>query len=257
MISNLLSHHANEAAARYGRLIDSWQSHFNTSLNDDDFGTSTHVARFIERVVGEAHLFMEDEALIAKSVFTEIAKEAHHATLRDLSITPPDELPERVSDLMSASFDYYLAQLSAQLMRDVATIRNAAQRVALETFASSRSRGISQRSAMIEYRIGSHAVLEFFFHDRAGRKWSSRKLVRSIYRHTLLSTYNESVMLTLVDNNLRRARVVHEDVNAQFHNMIISFGANSEAPIYSEIRDTVFHPNSNAILAMESSDVSA
>jgi len=257
MIQNLLSKHADEAAARYALLADSWQANFTRAMNDLDFGTSSHTAAFINAAQDAGNIFIEQELAIGKMIFDEIATEAHQATLNEISSNDAKVLTERVTEHLRASLEYVAMQLLAQILRDVTLLRQKMQRVALETFAASRSRGISQRAAMLEYRIGSSTEMDFSFYDRAGRKWHSRKFVRAIWRHTLLSAYNETVMLTLADHGISRARVVHENANADAHNTIISFGANTMHATYSEIAEAVFHPNSNAILAMESDYVSS
>lgn len=257
MIHHLLSKHADEAAARYGMLADSWQANFSRALTDLDFGTSTHTSMFINAAQAAGEVFVEQELAIGKILFQEIATEAHRVTLREINSNESENLTERVTEHLRASLEYVAMQLIAQILRDVTLLRQKMQRVALETFAASRSRGISQRSAMMEYRIGNSTELDFSFYDRAGRKWQSRKFTRTVWRHTLLSAYNETVMLTLADHGIARARVVHEDVKAEVHNTIISFGANTTLPTYSEIAEVVFHPNSNAILAMESDYVSS
>jgi len=257
MIQYRLTQEADQAAARYGLLADSWQAHFSRALNDLAFGTSTHAARFIAEALGMAQTYLSQEMEHAERLLQEIAREAHQTTLREIASNDADELTERVTEHLSAALRYATDELLAQINRDIALMRRELQRVSLEVYAASRSRGISQRQALIEYRIGNSADLEFAFHDRTNRKWSSRKFVRTLWRHSLLSVYNETVMLTLADHGLRRARVVHLDPNAESHDTLIAFSSSADLPTYSEIRDTIFHPNSNAVLAMEDAHVPA
>lgn len=257
MIQHRLTQEADQAAARYGLLADSWQAHFHRALNDRNFGTSTHAAHFIAEALDMAQTYLRQEVVAFDDVFEEIASDAHQTTLDEIASNDADALTERVTDHLRAAQQYAADELLAQINRDVALMRRALQRVSLEVYAAARSRGISERQALIEYRIGNNAELDFAFHDRTNRKWSSRKFVRTLWRHSLLSVYNEVVMLTLADHGLRRARVVHLDPNAESHDSLIAFSSSSELPTYSEIRDTIFHPNSNAILAMEGSHVSA
>ncbi|WLR90997.1 hypothetical protein [Shinella zoogloeoides] len=257
MIQNRLNQEADQAAARYGLLVDGWQGLFGRALNAIDFGTASHAAHFISEALEMAQTYMRQEAVAFDDVFEEIASEAHQTTLDQIASNDANELTERVTDHLRTAQQYAADELLAQINRDLALMRRALQRVALEVYAASRSRGISQRQALIEYRIGNVAELDFAFHDRTNRKWSSRKFVRTLWRHSLLSVYNEVVMLTLADHGLRRARVVHLDPNAESHDTLIAFSSSADLPTYSEIRDTIFHPNANAILAMEGSSVSA
>jgi hypothetical protein len=110
---------------------------------------------------------------------------------------------------------------------------------------------------MIEYMIGNKTDIDFFFHDKASRKWESKLFVRSVYRQTLLSVYNEIVLYTLADHGIDRAEVEHHSPDAQHDGMVIALSSSTELPTYSEIRETVFHPNANAWLKMEGADVHA
>lgn len=256
MIQNTLSHEADQASARYALLTDGWQGLFETALNQEDFGSPNAMRKVIEAATISGQAFIDQEFYIANSVADDIAVEAHQTTLREIASNDTEKLTESVTDHLSAAVGYLTEEIVAQVHRDISNMRQTMRNVAFEVSIASRSRGISQRKAMIEYRLGSSTKMDFAFMDRGNRKWSSRKFIRTLWRHTLLSVYNETVMMGLADHGIREAKVSHVDPNAESHGMVIAFGSNSSLPNYSEIRDTIFHPNSNAVLAMEKSVVS-
>lgn len=257
MIRPVFSTDAEKGAVRYGMMCESWKGLFERALNQADFGSFTQITRTINEAYEIAGVFIDGESSVMMETLTAVAKIAHTATIEEIASIDSEELSERTHDFLSATQSYLYDEIIAQIHRDIAYLRQTMQRVALEVSVAARSRGISERRAMIEYRIGNQRELNFLFYDRTNRKWSSKKFIRAVWRHTLLSAYNETVMLTLSDHGLTRARVQHEDPNSQVNGMIISFGANHDLPTYSEIRDTVFHPNSNAVLRMERVDVQA
>lgn len=257
MIFARFDQEAESASVRYGMLTDSWRSSFMRALNamTYDFGRATDQA--IEEAYAVAQSFLEDERDRIERILTEIAGEAHQTTLTSLRSIDSDELSEAALEHLYETQRYLIDEIAAQMQRDIALLRQTLQRVTLEVGIAARGRGIEQRTALVEYRIGNQAELQFMFHDRHARKWPSKKFVRAIWRHTLLATYNEAVLMTIADHGLTRAVVQHQDAGAQSHGAIVSFGSNSEHPTYSEIRNEVFHPNANAILAVEDAHVPA
>lgn len=255
MILTKLGFEADAAAARYGLLCEAWRSLFNDALNRGDFGSPANARNLERELHAIADTFLKEEIKAASRIVEEIAREAHAATLREIASASAPELSAQALEHLSAIEQYLSEELVAQLYRDIALVRQTLRRVALEVSVAARSQGKSERVALIEYRIGNRSELEFMFHDRYARKWTSKKFVRGLWRHTLLSVYNEVVMMTLADHGIERARVHHADGKAEVHGMVIAFGSNSQLPTYSEIRDTVFHPNANAYLTMEKPDV--
>lgn len=257
MIINRLSAEGDTAAARYSLLTESWRSLFLNALNDADFGSAAQAIRVSQDAYRLAEVFLAEERLAAERVFEDIATEAHQTTIKEIESIDASELTAQTLEHLRVTQSYIDSELVAQIHRDIALVRDSLQRVVLEVSLASRSRGISSRQALIEYRIGNAKELSFVFQDRQTRRWSSKKYVRALWRHTLLAVYNETVMMTLADHGLDRAMVVHQDADAQSHGMIVTFGSSSDLPTYSEIRATVFHPNANAWLEMEKTNVSA
>ncbi|QIG75616.1 putative minor capsid protein [Rhizobium phage RHph_Y2_17_1] len=253
MICNHLTDLAGQASVRYAMFTDGLRSIYRRALNsqvlDDTAAT---------REAGElAVAFLRNEATALEAAIQEVAEIAHTATLEEIASNDTENLSDEALEHLSVSSAYLADELLAQASRDVATMRRSIQRVRLEVSLASRSSGRSQRAAMVEYMIGNKTDIDFFFHDKASRKWESKLFVRSIYRQTLLSVYNEIVLYTLADHGIDRAEVEHHSPDAQHDGMVIALSSSTELPTYSEIRETVFHPNANAWLKMEGSHVHA
>jgi hypothetical protein len=257
MIPTLLTQKADQASFRYGLFVESLRSLFQQSLASSRFGTPALVNEVYAEAIQLGLDFNAIEAEHFEADMNEIALQARTATLNEIESIDTHELTDAALEHLSESLDYLRSELLAQSSRDIATLRKGLQRVALEVNISARSHGRPQRSALMEYLVGNKAGIEFFFHDRASRKWESKTFVRSIWRHTLLSVYNEVVLFTLADHGITRAAVEHVSPGAEWRDFVIALSSGSELPTYSEIRDKIFHPNAYAYLRMETPDVSA
>lgn len=256
MILARLTREAEAATARYGMLTDAWRSIFHANLNSPRFGTPGALDEAVSEAFVVAQHYLSTEDGVIERTAAEIAVEARVATKRALASIDTSELSDAALEHLGATENYIHSELVAQIHRDIALLRQSIQRVALEVSIAARARGISQRVALIEYRIGNHADLQFMFHDRHARKWASKKFVRAMFRHAMLGVYNESVLITLSEHGVARARIVHTDPKAEVHGMILALGSNTDRPTYSEIRNEIFHPNADAILAApEATDV--
>lgn len=253
MIANHLTDLAGQAYSRYGMFTDGLRSIYRDAL-----ASQTHSdVEAINRANDLALLFLRNEADSIARDIDDVAEKARATTLSEISSNDASQVTDEALEHLSVSSDYLYNELVAQVYRDIATLRRSIQRVGLEVSLAARSSGRSRRAAMIEYLVGNKTDIAFFFHDKASRKWESKLFVRSVWRQTLLSAYNEVVLFTLADHGLDRAVVEHHSPDAQHDGMVIALSSNTELPTYSEIRDTVFHPNANAWLRMEGADVHA
>lgn len=255
MITNLLSEKAGAAFNRYGLFTDSLKSIHRGALLRSDFGSASLTESLRQHATHQGSIFLDSELAQVRADILEIAEIARTVTLREIASNDTSELTDAILEHTDASYDYFQTELIVQQTRDIATLQRAMQRAGLEVSIAARSRGKNRRSALMEYVMGNKADVEFFFHDRTSRKYESRYFVRSLYRQTLLSVYNETVLFTLADHGITRAVVEHHSPESEFHGLKIALSSSSELPTYSEIRDKVFHPNANAYLRMD--DVSA
>lgn len=251
MILDQITVRAEAAVRRYEQLCDGWRMAFNNALNRSDVTAVSEADRLVREGYTVSQSFLETERSKIYDAVWEVAQIAHDATAKQISSASAQTLSDAAREHLRVTESYIVDELIAQIHRDIALLRQSYQRVALEVGLAARSRRISPRTAMIEYRIGNQAELQFTFHDRATRKWNSSKFVRAMFRQALLAVYNETVMLVLADHGLQRARVHHVDPNAEVHGMVIALSANTEFPTYSEIRNAAFHPNANAFLEPE------
>lgn len=245
---NVFTAYAEEASQRYELLVGSWRAIYANAMNASIFGSERQYAAVSAEAFRLARQFLEAENGHIGRALADIALEAQGATQKQMSVTVAQTLTEAAQQHLIDAQSYLFSEISVQVERDVNMLLQALKRSALQVKLSARSRGISQKTALIEYMLSNTLDLQFFFHDRGNQKWPSRKFIRSVWRHSLLAAYNEIVLMTLADHKIDKAFVFHTDPSNQFHGLEISVSTNSSLPTYSEILNEVFHPNSNAIL---------
>lgn len=248
MIAKRLTQLAEESAMRYAALCQLWQGVFDRALTDKHFGFADHPSNVARECYALAETYLADERDHIDRIIEEVAREAHQTTLSQIASADSDELEDAALDHLAQTAHYLADELIAQIHRDIAMVRQAVQRIQLEVYTAARARRIPERQALIEHQIAHREALQFMFADRYARKWSSKKFVRGLWRHTLLSAYNETVMIDLADHGLETAAVMHEQDG---HAATISLTGALNLMSYADSRAEYFHPNSNAYLSME------
>jgi hypothetical protein len=249
MITQLLSTEAEAAAQRYDLLVEGWRALYMRALNEPDFGTPRQLTRIAEQAYTMARTYLDTETQMIADVSDRISQTALHETTLQIGSQPADGLGEAIVDHVSNSGDYLRSHIAVQIERDIGTLKNALRQLHLTVSLAAQTTGMAWSSALTQYRVGGAERLQFQVYDRSSKKWISRRLVRTIWRQHLLGIYNETVLMTLADHGIDQAVVQHVNPQSDVHGMSILLFANGELPTYHDIRDEVFHPNADAILA--------
>lgn len=251
MITNeILTPAADAAAQRYGIVVEAWRHLFRQAIGRHDFGSPASFQHVHVEAYNMAQTYLQTEKAMIAASFESVANEALQTTFEQLGSDAAPELPDDASELLSEFQTYLAHEIIIQIERDVAFLVHSLRRTYLEVRLAAESQRIPLRAAMIQHQIGSSTELHFFFHDRGNQKWPSRKFIRAVWRMSLLSIYNETVLLCLAQHGHGLAEVSTLSPKAGVSGMLIALGANSEHPTYSEIRSAVFHPNADAILTL-------
>lgn len=241
---------ANAAGLRYAQLATSWRTVLDGALVRPDFGSQAMHDRVQQQAlaIGINYLRAENDHL--EDDLNRAASEARQHAQSRLGHRRTADLDDAASEHLSAMAAYVHHQLSSQVERDVAQLVQATRRTSLEVTLAARASGKSVRAALIEHRIGTTQSMKFFAYDRANRGWESHKFIRGVYRHALLGVWNENVLMELADAGRTVAVIEHANPDADLVGDQVSIGPNSAIPSYAEIRASVFHPNSDAYLAV-------
>jgi hypothetical protein len=257
LILNSISELSTAAADRYRLFTDGLRGIYARAVSNPDFGRVSHREKVLEEARIASQVFVNSEVDHLQDAVNDIFRAGHQTTLDEIASVDSENVSELALEQLTATLSYLYDEVRAQVTRDVAQLKTKLRMAVLEISVASKVKGVSMRSAQIEYRIANSGDIQFVFRDRASRNWASDKYVRTLWRHTLLSVYNEAVITALADHGVASAVVTHQDEKADVHGMRISLSPGSELPLYSEVRDVVFHPNANAYLTTEFAHVSA
>lgn len=257
MILDTITEFAQSAADRYGFFLAALQAAYGRAIASSDFGSAAGRNRLMSQASAEAQRFLSGEVAHIEQELSEIYREAHQTTTSELRSADTASAPASATEQLQALMDYLYEEVAAQVSRDISTLKSRYQMSVFEVSLNATSRLRPMKAAQMEYRLINSVSVQFGFKDRASRSWSSQKFYRTLWRHTLLCAYNETVLMTIADHGLGLATVYHVDQKAEVDGMLISLSPGSQHPVYSEIRDTVFHPNANAYLTTGASHVSS
>lgn len=246
-IQHRFNQEADSAAARYGVLTEALRGIYLSAFNDPRFGSPALLAAIEYEARALMTTYLRTERQQAEMIFGQIVREALQATKASLAAFATLDTPEALSALASATLDYLMKEMRLQGERDVSTLVEAVRRASLQVSLAMRAHGLSQRLAIRDYAFGANN-LDFYFRDRRNYRTLSRQFMRVVWRQSLLSVYNESVLLTLADHGETQAEVTHLDGKSGVDGLIIAMSGGSVHPIYDEIRAQVFHPNADAVL---------
>lgn len=242
MISHKLTTAADEAGARYRSLTDSWQALYGRALTSPNFGYANQASDVIREAYDIAAIYLERETDLIGSTLYEIAVEAQGLASRAIADIDADLLAVEAQTHLSETQQYIRDEIVAQIHRDIANIRQTLQRAVLDVAMLERTSKVKGRAAVVTWRLSNDQTLSFNFTDRRAHRTPSAKFIRGLWRQTMLSVHNETTLFTIADHGLSRAGIFKDDELVAFVHL------DGSGPNYSEIRTTLFHPNSNAYL---------
>ncbi|CCG43289.1 hypothetical protein [Magnetospirillum molischianum] len=161
--------------------------------------------------------------------------------------TAPD-LPEPVSELLSATGEHLRAEIVMQIERDVLAVEKRLRDLALKVNVMTRASDISKRAAIIRAQIKDRGSVEFSFVDRAGRRWPSQRYISTVWRQHLLNVHVETTLHVFAERGAQAVEVVHPDPKSAKNGLMFGLVGQHDLPGLDEIRDDVFHPNSQVWL---------
>lgn len=249
MIPHRLSAAAEEAASRYDHLAQTFSALHNKALMSPDLGMSGHSQKIFQEAYEAAALYFERDKAVMHDLVLGIASDAHQRVASELASIDADGLSDAALEHLGETLTYLSNEIAAQVHRDIANLRHEIQRAALSVSMIERSRRIPSRQAQMAFVMKEQPQLDLHFTDRRGRRTPTRSFIRSIYRMALLSVHNEATLHALADHGLETAAVMKLESGLVEHVETISIHD------YAARRDSLFHPNSNSFLDVETDDV--
>lgn len=183
----------------------------------------------------------EIEKAVSEEIFRFNAMTGANVTLED----------DVIEDVIEAAEERLATEIRAQIERDIILLQSRHKDFQIETFMTSQSERVDLETAKFRVLMRGSDQVRFFARDRIGRRIQSQKFVRTVWRDTLLQAGNEAFLLAASLAGIEKLVVDHPDKNASANGVVISTSPNLVGDnSYADIRDEVFHPNSQARLGV-------
>lgn len=237
---------ATGASERYVALLNSYREALRASLQQNPKDVRTR--QYLRKTAMDRSLsFREAELeMLSEQITAAVSLGGEHAA-EDLGLAAAAD-DGLTADYIDHLVEHATTELTSQIQRDLAQTMHHFQEFQLEVVMQQRNAGLPDHEAHFRAFTQANGRVSFFFKDRAGRRHMSQKFVRTMTRHTLLIGYLESYALHAAAYGARHMEVVHPDQNSEAHGIEVGFRRDQGLPLVSDLKEEVFHPNSNASL---------
>lgn len=244
-----LTGEAERASQRYALLLAGFAGIFARHIQSGaDPGSDRARRRAQADGYVLAETYLAEEGTHLRDAIAREREDATRATLTALNLPyePAGEMAVAHSEAIATDLEF---QLRVQLERDIASLTRGMRAAALRARLVARARAVPLRAALVTLaHSGDAPAVQFHYEDRAGRRWPSHKLVRTIWRHALLLDWNETAMLVMAERGITQATIEHPDESHAERGTVISLTEEPTLITWNSVREDVFHPNSNTWL---------
>lgn len=240
MTPNRYTEVSHQAGVRYQTVLSTFRGMLFAFLAQP---FSIRMAADLRRnAVEVGRMFIRSEEPLIEEALEESARSAVETAQRDLGLTVRAEISSAQSAFLAQHNDYLLSEVQAQLSRDVEMLVRRYREFGLEAHLNQTA-----GEGLIAPRVTTDRT-RFYFRDRVGRLYPSQKFIRSVWRHSLVTIGAEFYCMEAVSAGAQEVEVVHPDVGSRFNGLRIGLTERSSAPAFIDVRDEVFHPQSQAVL---------
>lgn len=181
-----------------------------------------------------------------KPTIDEAVQRCMNTALRDANLPLPADRLKTLTDLIDEARAELISNIVNAMMKDAQAPLKKLRELAMNVDHIMNTNGIAYSTAIQIAETNMSLDLQFGQQDRAGRTWGSQKFIHNMVRQMMVRTYVETYLYAMTVANIDVARLIHDDSEHEFAGDLFSIsGATPKMPTYLEIRDTVFHPNSN------------
>lgn len=248
---------ADEAQTRYAQLCLNWSAIYRNTLMAPKFGQASVVVNATAEAREVADRYLVRERPLIEAAISAASKEAHTALQADLQVVTHEDHRTLLDAHLKNSAHYLIEELHAQVTRDIVLLRKSMMVAAFATQMAMRSRGLTQRAAIIEYQVGETKPLAFVFRDKIGRATNAAAFARMLWRQTVHGVINETVIWGLINAGYVSAGIYKQVDGIVTKIDAITLTGQRDMPNYGDIRGIVFHPNSTAYIGRDWTYVSA
>lgn len=234
---------AMQAGERYVDVLNSFRNLLWNAMrqNPSDFRSRTYLK---EASLERARVYRDTEIAAFDFALETVASQVEERIRQETGVPIRLEEIEYVGQYLDDIRSFFATELTSQLQRDIGQLERRLSDFSLEYFMAERTLNDPVQAHMTAL-IDTREQMKFYFKDRSGRRHLSQKFIRTTTRHSLLIAGVElySIAASYVGNHME---VTHPD--GKVNGMKIGFTRAQGYPLLSDVREEVFHPNSDAFL---------
>lgn len=193
-----------------------------------------------------ARVYMDTEIEFLDRDLNRLQEHAR-ALVRTEVLSGPPSSTYALSDYSEEIVTWFRQELRSQIERDINSAVQKRREIILDATITSRTKGVPLLEAY-ELALTRREGVNFYFTDRSGRRYPSQKFIRQLFRHTLLTAAVETFALEAASYGVTELEITHPDKNHSFNGELITLVETPNVLTLADVRDDVFHPNSNAFL---------
>ena len=229
---------SNKVAERYRLFLEKLLNAYNRTILTADFNARS-LATFNAEVANMHNQYLEFEVEAIVETYNSVQDMVREDTKsQSVNVLEDDAWAENL--VANTNFLYDAIKLQSQ--KDVLYINNFIRTKAIQL--------MNQSDYDVAYNlIFNHKELSFYYTDKLGRKLNSQKYIRTITRDFMVKNYNDLVIGSAILNAIEEVTIENTDPNHREHGKVIAVNG-TDSVNYFDIRDDVFHPNSQSIVRL-------
>lgn len=240
---------ADAAGSRYQNFLDVLRSQVDAVMRQNPIDVLAR-DQAVANATDAARSYAGMEQGRLNETLMDCAFDSYETSCSECSLEAPDGLEEHHAFIFECAA-YACRIIAAQADRDVVTMAQQIRDNGLRVDFNMRA-GMSLNEATASVLVENATNPVFKFADRLGRNYKSSKLIRDTVRQTHINAWNEIYMHTAFEAGHDTVHITHPDPNYKWFGQEISIVSNDAGiPTYHEVRDEVFHPSSDARIALE------
>lgn len=229
---------SNKVAERYTAFLEKLLNAYNRAILTADFNARS-LATFNHEVANMHNQYLQFEVAAIVQTYDSVQSMVIEDTKgQGVNVLEDDGWAENL--VANTNFLYDAIKLQSQ--KDVLYINNFIRTKAIQL--------MHQSDYDTAYTlIFNHKELSFYYTDKLGRKLNSQKYIRTITRDFMVKNYNDLIVGSAILNDIKTVTVENVDSNHREHGKVIAV-SDKDSVNYFDIRDEIFHPNSQSIVRL-------
>lgn len=241
---NFFTERATAAGERHLRLVTAFQGAYAETIAAPDRLSERAAGFLAARLFDLASLHNEDEAETLGADIAQSAGNARRDARAHLGITTADERADALDNDILALREHVGTELQLQIRRDIEQVMRKHREFRLKVSLQRHATGMDERAAEMAV-LYADRWKRLTFADRAGRRWPSQRFVRTAWRQALVDAYLGAYLRAAAEHGEDHVLVFHPDRNHA--HAFARIPLDDGGARLDEIRETVFHPNSEAL----------